>query len=122
MKILKLLNRKYLKIITIFLIINFPSYSEDKPVDIWNINNLETKEVIEKELSKTKKDENKINASDIFNMQSQNSQTISINQSLTSKDIKIIGLYDPEDYGLRIDMWINSDGDQLRIYSQIYQN
>ena len=47
-------------------------------------------------------------------MQSQNSQTISINQSLTSKDIKIIGLYDPEDYGLRIDMWINSDGDQLK--------
>ena len=37
MKILKLLNRKYLSIIIIFLFIGFKCYSEDQPVDIWNI-------------------------------------------------------------------------------------
>ena len=26
------------------------------------------------------------------------------------KEIKIVGLYDPQDYGLSIDMWSNSDG------------
>ena len=34
--------------------------------------------------------------------------------------MKIFGLYDPEDYSLDIDMWINSDGDQLKnIFSKL---
>ena len=28
--------------------------------------------------------------------------------------MKIIGLIDPEDYDLKIDMWVNSNGDQLK--------
>ncbi len=34
--------------------------------------------------------------------------------SLNTKNIKITGLYDPEDYDLNINMWSNSDGDQLK--------
>ena len=34
--------------------------------------------------------------------------------SLNSKNTKIIGLYDPQDYDLDINMWSNSDGDQLK--------
>ena len=37
MKILRLLNSKYLSIIFIFLLLNFNTYAEDEPVDIWNI-------------------------------------------------------------------------------------
>ena len=37
-------------------------------------------------------------------------ETIKLDQKLASKKIKIAGLYDPEDYGLSIGMWINSDG------------
>ena len=33
-----------------------------------------------------------------------------LDQELTSKEIKIAGLYDPQDYGLNINMWSNSDG------------
>ena len=33
-----------------------------------------------------------------------------------------MGLYDPQDYGLDIDMWSNSDGDQLKsIFSKLYE-
>ena len=34
-------------------------------------------------------------------------------QNLDSKKIKIYGLYDPEEYGLSIHMWSNSDGLKL---------
>ena len=116
MKILKLLNRKYLSIIIIFLIsFSFSySYSEDKPVDIWNVNDNENSEEQNKKDVSNVENENKKTESDIYNMQSQNVQSISINQSVSSQDIKIIGLYDPEDYGLQINMWSNSDGDQLK--------
>ena len=40
--------------------------------------------------------------------------TIELDQDLSSKELKIFGLYDPEEYSLDINMWINSDGDQLR--------
>ena len=40
--------------------------------------------------------------------------TISLENNLEAQEIKIIGLYDPEDYDLDINMWINSDGDQLK--------
>ena len=43
-----------------------------------------------------------------------NNNLIEVDNSLDSKVIKLIGLYDPEDYGLKIDMWSNSNGDQLK--------
>ena len=46
-------------------------------------------------------------------------ETIQVDSSLDSRDIEIIGLYDPEDYDLKMDMWINSNGDQLK---QIFSN
>ena len=46
--------------------------------------------------------------------------TIELENALNFKNLKIIGLYDPEDYGLDINMWINSNGDQLKnIFSKI---
>ena len=35
-------------------------------------------------------------------------------ESFQSSNVKIFGLYDPEDYSLKIDMWSNSDGDELK--------
>ncbi|MDC3069276.1 hypothetical protein OA263_02275, partial [Candidatus Pelagibacter sp.] len=52
---------------------------------------------------------------DVFNTQLKNNNNlIEVDSSLVSKDIKLIGLYDPGDYGLKIDMWLNSNGDQLK--------
>ena len=122
MKILKLLNKKYLPII-FFLLLGLNSYAEEQPADIWNI---DKKEAEENSLnnSNTIKDKTKNNSaseSSIYDMQSQKKkEIIELDQTIVSQEVKIIGLYDPEDYGLNINMWQNSDGDQLKnIFSKL---
>ena len=41
-------------------------------------------------------------------------ESIKLDESLNIQKINIYGLYDPEDNGLDIDMWSNSNGDQLK--------
>ena len=109
MKILKLLNKNNSLIIIIFLFYNFVAMAEEQPIDIWSID----KETIEKESKKKPlietfdaKAENSI-----YNMQgNKQSDSILLDSELASKKIKIVGLYDPEKYGLDINMWSNSDG------------
>ncbi len=116
MKILKLLNKKNLTIIIIFFLISSNSFSENEPVDIWNIDKKEIEDSSREEENISSSDINsKSNNIDIFKMQSnRNSNLIEVDNSLDSKEIKLIGLYDPEDYGLKIDMWTKSNGDQLK--------
>ena len=59
--------------------------------------------------------------SDIFKMQSEKkNDSIELEQSLGTQEIKIYGLYDPQDYDLDINMWSNSNGEQLKnIFSRI---
>ena len=113
MKNLKLLNKRLILIIFI-LLISFSSQSSDKPIDIWNLNEKENNQNSEPNLSI-----DEINSSSkeisIYNKKS-NDETLAIVQdaSLSSKKIKIIGLFDPQAYDLDINMWINSDGNQLK--------
>ena len=109
MKILKLLNKKNLSIIIISLLLSLPSIAEEKPVDIWNLEKQESDSVSEENLSLEKTEQESQNS--IYKMQvDKNKDSIKLDQDLTSKTIKIAGLYDPEDYGLSISMWSNSDG------------
>tara|TARA_X000000950_G_scaffold285763_1_gene392571 strand:- start:4368 stop:6137 length:1770 start_codon:yes stop_codon:yes gene_type:complete len=116
MKILRLLNKKYFSITTIFLFMIVNSFSENQPVDIWNIDKNETQENLEnKELKSDSEINLKKNSIDVFNMQNDTKDLlIKVDETLNSKEIKILGLYDPEDYGLSMDMWSNSNGDQLK--------
>ncbi len=117
MKISKLLNKKYFSIILI-LLFGISANAEDKPVDIWNIdkkaieeNSIKDEEIISKE----KIEINENLDSSVYNMQSQKEiSSVNLEEELKTQDIKIIGLYDPEDNGLDIDMWSSSDGDQLK--------
>ena len=123
MKISKLLNNKYFLIIFI-LLLGLESYAEDqdKLIDIWNINNSEKDKLkTEETIFENEKNVEKIFDSNIYNMQSEkNSNEIKFEKNLISKDIKIVGLYDPDDFGLDINMWSNSDGDQLKtIFSKL---
>ena len=116
MKILRLLNKKYLTILSIFFLTISNSVSEEKPVDIWNI---DKKEIEENSKNLEETSNTGINSTsnniDVFKMQLKNNNNlIEVDNSLDSKVIKLIGLYDPEDYGLKIDMWSNSNGDQLK--------
>ncbi len=116
MKILKLLNKTYFSILIIFFFSIVNSLSQDEPVDIWNIDKEQIKESSEnKELISSTESEIETEKIDVFNMQTKDrSDSIKVDESLNSKEIKIIGLYDPEDFGLTIDMWSNSNGDQLK--------
>ena len=113
MKISKLLNKKYLSIIIIFLFSSFCVIAEEKPVVIWSID----KKIIETESEINSLDE-KIEVStesNIYSMQADKKKDpIKLDQELVSKEIKIVGLYDPEEYGLSINMWSNSDGSNLK--------
>ncbi len=116
MKILKLLNSNYLSIILI-VIFTFVAKAEEEPIDIWNVGN----ENIEKTQTDINQNNNNqtfeedIKESNIYNMQSKKTvDSVKVESSLSSKEISIIGLYDPEDFGLKIDMWSNSNGDQLK--------
>ena len=113
MKILKLLNSRDLSIIIISLLLNFSSIAEEKPVDIWNLDKKETQNISEENLSVEKNEET--SQSSIYKMQSdKKKESIKQDKELTSKTIKIAGLYDPQDYGLSISMWSNSDGSILK--------
>jgi len=116
MKILRLLNKISLIIITIFFLSLSKTFSENEPVDIWNIDKKEIEENLENKEQIPSSNLNKTtNSFDVFNNQlKKNNNLIEVDSSLDSKDIKLIGLYDPEDYGLKIDMWLNSNGDQLK--------
>jgi len=113
MKILKLLNKRNLSIVIITLLFPFYLVAEEKPVDIWNIDKQEAESISEENLSLEKTEQE--SQSSIYKMQAdKNKDSIKLDQDLTSKTIKIAGLYDPQDYGLSISMWSNSDGSTLK--------
>ena len=116
MKILKLLNKNYLSILIIIFFSTVNSFSENEPVDIWNIDKEKIQEKSENgELISITESYPETEKNDIFNMQIKDrSNSIKVDETLNSKEIKIIGLYDPEDFGLKINMWSNSNGDQLK--------
>ena len=116
MKILKSLNKKCLSIIIIILLFEPHIQAEEQPIDIWNLDKTKKEQLLNENLSESEKDKlYKGNESSIYDLQSQKIiDTIQVDSSLNSKEIKIIGLYDPADYGLKIDMWSYSNGDQLK--------
>ena len=111
MKNLKSLNKKNLLVILFFLFFGLESQSQE-PVDIWNIEETESSEKIISSENIEKKD---MPENTVYEMQSQklNQLNIEEEQSLISKEIKIVGLYDPEENGLDINMWTNSDGKKI---------
>ena len=118
MRSLKLLNRKYSSTILIFLFLGFNAQSQE-PIDIWNV---EEKEVVAEGSAIEDNDDKNIPQNSIYKIQSQNNDVLSIEetQTLLSKEVKIVGLYDPQENGLDINMWSNSNGDQiLNIFKRI---
>ena len=110
MRSLKLSNKKYILIIFILLFYGLPTQSQDA-VDIWNIEKKTSAEpnVIESS------DPKSIPKNSIYSMQSQKTDELNIeeDQTLISKETQITGLYDPAENGLNINMWSNSNGDQI---------
>jgi hypothetical protein len=109
MKILKLLNKIYLSIIIFCILVVFNSVAEE-PVDIWKLDQEKEKTLTEETTSEVVVEENRI-----YQLQSlkEKKNQIKEDQTLVSKEIEIIGLYDPSENGLSINMWSNSDGEKI---------
>ena len=108
MKILKSLNKNIFFIYFLFINLIFIDVSANEPVDIWNLDKLENEKV------KTLK-ENSSEKNSIFNsIEISNSNDVFLTEEKFSPNNSLIGLYDPDENNLPIDMWSNSDGDQIK--------
>ena len=108
MKILKSLNRIFLLLVFV-LFFNASSFSNE-PVDIWNLDN-NTKDNTDLDVQNLEQDEiilnetisKKKNEDDILNF-----------ENLENPKTTLVGLYDPQENNLTIDMWKYSDSDQVK--------
>jgi len=118
MKNLKLLSKNYFLVVLFYLFFGFATNSQE-PVDIWEVGKKKPEEnitLIENEAAKN------IAQNAIYEMQSQKEGELNIEetQTLISKEKKLVGIYDPAENGLNINMWSNSNGDQiLNIFKRI---
>ena len=109
MKILKLLSRNiFIFLFSYFLIISLSFANET--VDIWNLeNNKKNNEIIKKKENLNK---NNIQTS-INNLNSTNLISIEQDEKFNQDENNLVGLYDPDENDLTIDMWEKSDGDKI---------
>ena len=106
-----MLNRKHLAILLTLVLFSFDAHAEEA-VDIWSV---DEKKILEKNNSIKDIEGKIISENSIYKMQSKKADEIDIkeDQTLASKEIEIVGLYDPAENGLDINMWLNSDGDKI---------
>ncbi|MDA7783392.1 hypothetical protein N8934_00965 [Candidatus Pelagibacter sp.] len=118
MKNLKSLSKNYFLVILFTLFFGFAANSQE-PVDIWEVGEKKP----EKNITPLEDEaEKNITQNGIYEMQSQKEGELSIEetQTLISKETKLVGIYDPAENGLDINMWSNSNGDQiLNIFKRI---
>ena len=109
MKILKLLSRNiFIFLFSYFLIISLSFANET--VDIWNLeNNKKNNEIIKK---KENLDKNN-NQTSINNLNSTNLISVEQDEKFNQDENNLVGLYDPDENDLTIDMWEKSDGDKI---------
>ena len=113
MKILKLLNRKNLAIFIIsFLLFLNQLKAQEEPVDIWN---LEKKAKENSTITQIENDNPEEISINVGTSNLNNSSDIIDSDLLGQNKINIVGLYDPEDNGLSIDMWSNSNGNEIKL-------
>ena len=118
MKISKLLNKKFFTIQLAYFIFLTSIFAEEKPIDIWNIQKKDNQVISETNISSENTESATQNS--VYQLQTNKQKdTIKLEKKFSSKEIKIIGLYDPSEYGLSMDMWSNSDGTILK---NLFQN
>ena len=112
MKILKLLNKKILSIFVIYILVSSSSIkADDEPVDIWDLEKSSEKNSSSSNSENYESDETTV---EIKKKESKNISDIIDSDLLEENNIKIAGLYDPEDNELNIDMWSNSNGNEIK--------
>tara|TARA_B100001741_G_scaffold312666_1_gene316542 strand:+ start:1136 stop:2878 length:1743 start_codon:yes stop_codon:yes gene_type:complete len=108
---MRLLNlSKYLYIFFIFFFSNFASAEEDS-VDIWKKNKDKNLEVsTEEKLNQTIEEEEKIDTDKVLD------SNIEITENINSEDIEkdIFGIFDPQENNFTLNMWSNTEGEDIK--------
>ncbi len=109
--LMRLLNlSKYLYIFFIFFFSNFASAEEDS-VDIWKKNKDKNLEVsTEEKLNQTIEEEEKIDTDKVLD------SNIEITENINSEDIEkdIFGIFDPQENNFTLNMWSNTEGEDIK--------
>ena len=119
MKISKLLNKEIILVILI-VFFTFTANAENEPVDIWNIDKKESNQNSKIDIPNDNNDNdndniiNQKSLTDLYKTQSKKNNIIQLDENLKENEIKIYGLYDPEDFNLDLNMWSNSNGNQIK--------
>ena len=107
MKILKSLSKKFS---FLFFVLISNSSNSNEPIDIWDLENIKNEDSIKLESNK-----NLPNDFTNSNVISNNSNLIYVEQEekIESNKIELIGLYDPAENDLNLNMWDLSDGEKI---------
>ena len=112
------LSNKFLILFFINTFLISQVVAEDKPVDIWATN-----QATEKKSQKIiKKDENKNQSKINISKEKNTINEIRIvdTDTILKDQIKLTGLYDPEKNDLKLNMWEDTDGEEIKkVFSRI---
>ncbi len=120
MKISKLLNKKNYYFILFFIF--FTTSLANEPVDIWNIDKSkieseQEKQNVSESLNETS--EQSVSVYDLNNQKDKNQNSVLQEANIEDK-ISLYGLYDPDENNLSIEMWKNSEGEEIKkIFNKI---
>ena len=112
MSLIKLLNsnRNFIKFVFIGLFFFQNIVAEEKSVDIWNNKN-QTKS----DKNNTQQEPRQEPKIDISKLNQNQNESIKISESETEEsDVKLIGLYDPGQNDLSLEMWMRSNGELIK--------
>jgi len=109
MRILKLLNKNLLYFFLFYLLILSVSNSNE-PVDIWKLEDIKKNDSSE---LKVKIDKSNTDASSNINLNSTSLVSIEEEEKIESNELKLVGLYDPAENDLNLNMWELSDGEKI---------
>ena len=111
MKNLKLLNKNFIITIFTIFILSITKVSSEEATDIWSLNNETENKNVKDNQSSTANEinilDNKKDSKDIV------SYVIAEDDDIKSKNVEILGLYDPGENDFELGMWINSDGEKI---------
>ena len=114
MKISKSLNKK--NFLLLFLLFFFNSSIANEPADIWNIDKTKTDEEQKAENTSSEIEETSEEIISVFdlNNQKKDEQNKIFSEHNIENKISLFGLYDPDEHNLSIEMWNDSDGEEIK--------
>ncbi len=106
-------NKKILSFLILGFFIFYKSLLANEPVDIWKKSQDGKTENSEKTLSKPK-EKNKIDFSKIQIDEKKEEIEITESKKEEEREVRFVGLYDPEENDLNLEMWSNTDGEIIK--------